>query len=160
VRLTQEELDGHGLDLRTFTHELQAAGRANPPPKFALKGPIQLSARFRPRGSNPAETKSHSFLGGEVFTLGGIMSEERAQDGATEIKALMSAASASLAAAGVTSVTLPLDFAMEHFDGLETLVLNCTANSMRSKELPVPAAVLPALTSVPTAAQEARRGSW
>jgi hypothetical protein len=161
VRLTEDDLERHGLDLRTFTHELQSAGRTQPVPKFTLKGPIQLIARMRPRGAAPADCAAHNFIGGEKFTLGAVQTETSDQDGTTTIRVLMSAASVTLAAAGVTSATVPLDFAMEHFEGLEQVVLRCTADSMRSKHLPVPALIPAAAIPVkPTAAQEARRGSW
>lgn len=159
MRVTDFELQESGLDLRTFLHELQVAGKATPLPKFPLKGPIQMNARLRARGGGPSETALFSFMGGEKFTLQSVAAEESLQDGTIAISALMTAADASLAAKRVTSVNVPLEFAMEHFEGLEDLVLRAVADSTRKDGRFEPFRAKPAPAKI-SAEHAAVRGTW
>ncbi len=159
MRLTQEEITETGLHLQALIAEMQAAGRAAPPPKFALSGPCSLMARFRSRGTFPAERAMFPFIGGEQFTLQAAIATESQQDGSVEIEVLMVAASASLAAKGVTSIKLSLIDAMERFDGMDDFVTNCIGHATLSPAIGV-ARMEPKVHARAAVESSAERGSW
>lgn len=161
MRLTQEEITETGLHLQALIAEMQAAGRATPPPKFALSGPCSLMARFRPRSTFPAERAVFPFIGGEQFTLQAVVATDSGHDDSVEIEVLMSAASASLAAKGVTSVRMPLMDAIGYFDDLEEFAaIHMRDATVSSKAGSTPVLRVPPKRPAPTAEHIAARGTW
>lgn len=161
MRLTQEEIESRGLHLRTWFANLQKAASAQPRPSFTINGPVQLTARMRPKGTKDPDAALHSFMGGERFYLHSAAAEESTQDGSVGISVLMTAGAASLAAKGVTSVTLPLDQAMEVFDGMEPFVIEQARNATTSDLSlfdKVPAS--PNVLLRPTPVDNPMRGTW
>lgn len=164
MHLTQEEIDSRGLHLRTWFANMQQAATAQPRPTFTIKGPMQLTARMRPKGTMEATHAIHSFMGGERFYFHSATAEVSAQDGSVGISVLMTAGAASLAARGVTSVTLPLDEAMEVFDGMESFVTQHARNATTSNLAAIDGGrftpAWPSKPARPAVIDNPMRGTW
>ncbi len=119
--ITSDELIERKIHLKTWLHELQVRGKAANAPSFEISGPVSLPTRKRNARPRPGEaamvTSNHPYMGGEKFKLTGV-SAEASKEGGFLINVVMTPATTDLAALGLSGMSISLEKAMVHFDGL------------------------------------------
>lgn len=164
MQLTAEQIDQARLHLPTFISELQARGRAVPRQAFTMGGPCRLNVKLRPRGVQDITFKDHNFIGGERFTLESVETRLSDMDDSVQIAVRMTSASASLAKENIAGLLLPLEEAIDKFDGLEEFVHHALTASCSAHGIdPTQAIRLGPEKVAPTPLTEAQlavRGSW
>lgn len=121
MRLTREEAEERGIDLKGWTGALQRAGRAPEAPSFQMAGPCMLDVRVRraPRPGGPASaTVRYPFIGDEKFKISGIDVTLHPNDMSYIIKMMFTPATLELSQE-MTGLTLLMQEAFSTFDGLE-----------------------------------------
>lgn len=139
-----------GPKLKDWTGRLNIAAKKEGAPTFEVSGPEQLRCRMR-RGGQMV-TQERSFMGGEVFRVSNILLEKQQARKGVEILAILTPVDLTLAGE-ISTVSMPLDKAVETFTGLAAWV---------DTSLIEPAATPPApgAVHVPTVAETRSSAKW
>jgi hypothetical protein len=104
-----------GNKIKQWSAALNAAAKSADSKVFNLNGPAALMVRLRQAGRG---LMGHNFMGGEAFRLSAVTVDRRMDLDGISIAVILNPADLSLASE-FSSLTLPLDRAMEHFSELE-----------------------------------------
>jgi hypothetical protein len=120
VRIGKAELQERRIDLRRILATAKQAAMGKDAPVFQIKGPAVLKVRFR-KTTKAGGTVAlpHSFIGDEKFRLADLYVDNDLPNKSYIVGAAFAPADLELAKE-ISGVTLPLQDAIEHFDGLET----------------------------------------
>lgn len=142
MRITQEQIADDGINVKAWAAAMQIAGRSPEAPGFRVKGPCIMTVRRRrsPSGVGGTTTGPHSFMGDEVFKLSGVHVEKMATSTGVVISVQMIPITAD-AASEISGATMPLEEAIENFDGLEDFALQFRGAAPKPKTVEAKAAV-------------------
>jgi hypothetical protein len=123
VRITDEQIAADGVNIKAWAAAMQIAGRGPDAPNFKVKGPCIMTVRRRRlSGAVGTATGPYSFMGDEEFKLSGVHVERLPSAAYVTITVQMIPTTAG-AASDISGTTLPLEEAIENFEGLEDFAL-------------------------------------
>lgn len=136
MRLTYEEIKGYGINVKRWLGLLQTDGRNREEP-FTVQGPSSCEVKTRSKGTAGPQRVNWSFIGGERFALSSVHYDQDPLIGDARIKVGFTPLSMDVAKS-ISSMEMPLDEAMNFFDGLEGFVsdrLQLSSTGMSVKEV-------------------------
>lgn len=148
---------GLAAKLKGWAAKLNLAAKASAAPTFKVAGPCQLKTRIR-RAGVPVEHRN--FMGGEEFRVSSVIIQEDAGQSSYTLSLIMTPTALALVQE-VVGITMPLEDAIETFDGLKAWT---EASSVEPESVKTTKAVekeaLAALPSVEETRASETWGGW
>lgn len=124
MRISYSEVEEYGINIKGWLAHMQLDGKRTDAdrPVFPLKGPEQLKVRTRrPTGPVATSSRTHAFLGGERFSVGGLTVEDRYYDHCYLITITLVPVDMA-DAREISGMTMPFSDFIEKFEGAEEWV--------------------------------------